>query len=313
MVFCILCASNSWGASGAAIQDGNASVQAPLPSGDDANGQMNIPPAPSWEDVAPENITKVIAETKGLLILHLTSYDPDCNYCLNSNPRFETFAQRHGGAARYVRVSWDPWQKFSTTKFMGDYRVGGLPAHLAFRDGHLMQRVIGDVSLGTLEKLFSTDTDKTVVAENMTPAQFEKLVAEQNKEWKASEYGKKRGFIATSLVVQFSSQDPHCPQCQAANADFDELASIAAGTPERFVRVLWGRWQDAANYSQIKRFNIGGLPVILKYKMGAPRGRLEGLYPVVQAVGWLGLSSSGEIEFSYGASDSGWMRFKKAK
>ncbi len=228
------------------------------------------------EAVAPDNIEELVKNSKGLLLVQLTSQDSNCQYCVQSNPRFQELTRRYPGAARYVQVTWNPWASAFNSPFVNKYRIQGMPTVLVIRDGALVQRAQGDISVDALAALLNSKATGRQVAEEMTPEALSHLLAEQEKEWAASNYGKKPGFKASKMVVQYSSHDPACAPCVVANDQFDKLAILASGGDTRLVRVTWNPWQAGANHPLVKKNQIKGLPTMQKFVMGVRRNQVLG-------------------------------------
>lgn len=69
-----------------------------------------------------------------------------CAPCKRYEPIFDEAAARWSGRARFVRMDADANPDLATR-----YGVGGLPTTLVFRDGRLVDRIVGLVAPAALE------------------------------------------------------------------------------------------------------------------------------------------------------------------
>lgn len=168
--------SPSVSSSGASLDDTGTSQQAAIqPVALVQSGQVNADKTPlhhgsAVEEIPPKLLNKTVSQTKGLLLLQLTSRDRNCSFCVASNPHFDELAARKPSAARYVRVSWEPWRSAFKEAFMTNYGIGGVPVFLAFLDGKLVQRIDGNTSTDGLEKLFTAEEKRFAKkVENVSP------------------------------------------------------------------------------------------------------------------------------------------------
>ena len=147
--------------------------------------------------------------------------------------------------------------------------------------------------------------------EEVTPQELEKILAEHFKEWAASNYGKKPGFPASTMIVQFTSHDPACQQCIAAIAKLDEL--VATAPPDkriRLVRVTWEPWQSAAHHPIIKWNVIDAFPTTMQFVMGMRRSRIVGDAEPKVFFDFLWKFGSAEMPIDWRASRGSWLPFK---
>ena len=112
-------------------------------------GEMPAPPptpaAPETghvSQVAPLQVAGTLAQSHGLVVVMLSSFETTCAFCLRANPDLETLAQAHPDV-RFLRVMYRPWLASSTDVFGSSLEVNGLPVYLAYRDGRLVGRVNG--------------------------------------------------------------------------------------------------------------------------------------------------------------------------
>lgn len=103
------------------------------------------PPAPETgqvPQVAPRDIADTLAQSHGLVVVMLSSFETTCAFCLRANPGFETLAQSHPDV-RFLRVMYRPWTAVATDAFGKTLDYNGLPLYLAYQDGRLVRRVNG--------------------------------------------------------------------------------------------------------------------------------------------------------------------------
>ncbi|MEO6277637.1 thioredoxin family protein [Roseateles sp.] len=135
-------------------------ADAPLPA---PPGRVAAPPpapasaatgAPFVKDIAPGELSAWLRKTKGWVVVQLSSYDPNCTYCIPANPPFNALAQAEAakGGITFVRVAFQPWTSMSNNDFVTQYGVGGLPTVFTFQDGQLMRRQMGKADEATLRK-----------------------------------------------------------------------------------------------------------------------------------------------------------------
>lgn len=103
------------------------------------------PPAPETgqvPQVAPRDLADTLAQSHGLVVVMLSSFETTCAFCLRANPGFETLAQSHPDV-RFLRVMYRPWTAVATDAFGKTLDYNGLPLYLAYQDGRLVRRVDG--------------------------------------------------------------------------------------------------------------------------------------------------------------------------
>jgi hypothetical protein len=251
-------------------------VIATSPAASHAQVTSERPATVDVENVDPDYLNTAIVSSKGLLLLHVTSSDRRCGYCVRSYQPFEELARRHAGQARFARVSWDPFESSFQDPFLHRLGLNWLPVHLAYRDGQLVNRIDGNVSVGELEGLLSADDPRRTTVEQLSPRQLQDILARQHARLAANRYGETPGYKPEELIVQFSSTDTACSECIAANTQFDEYAAtIPSGRP-RLIRVLFNPWRSAARNAIVKKYAIKGLPTTIQFLAGTDRSRVVG-------------------------------------
>jgi thiol-disulfide isomerase/thioredoxin len=103
------------------------------------------PAAPASGDVpqvSPHDVADTLAQSHGLVVVMLSSFETTCAFCLRANPGFETLAQAHPDV-RFLRVMYRPWTAVAYDAFGKLLDYNGLPMYLAYQDGRLVRRVNG--------------------------------------------------------------------------------------------------------------------------------------------------------------------------
>lgn len=110
-------------------------------------------PGPLVTAVAPADLSAWVRNSKGWVVLQLSSYDPKCTYCIPANPPFDALARSEGPSGiSFARVAFQPWTSLSGNDFVVNYAVQGIPAYFTFKDGQLMRRHQGNADEATLRR-----------------------------------------------------------------------------------------------------------------------------------------------------------------
>ncbi|SFZ70243.1 thioredoxin family protein [Chitinimonas taiwanensis] len=104
------------------------------------------------ELVASDDLPSRIAESKGFVMVQLTSFDPACPYCTRANPKIDQLAKRYAGKVATWRATWQPWLSMQDDAYIRAQGITGLPATLTFKNGKLVRRLMGDHPLEKMEK-----------------------------------------------------------------------------------------------------------------------------------------------------------------
>lgn len=119
-----------------------------------ATGQDRAPPTASrlyapnsgTEEITPDQLAARLAGASGLTVVHFSSKDPGCSFCVRSNARFDTLAKSRAGQATFLRVMWHPYVQAFDDPLAIQYNLVGLPAFIAFQGTTVAKRVDGDHS-----------------------------------------------------------------------------------------------------------------------------------------------------------------------
>ena len=119
-------------------------------------GEMAAPapatPAPETghvPQIAPQRAADTLAQSRGLTVVMLSSFETGCAFCMRANPAFETLAEAHPDV-HFARVMYRPWTAAFLEPFGKTLGVQGLPVYLAYQDGRLVRRVDGHWDLDVL-------------------------------------------------------------------------------------------------------------------------------------------------------------------
>lgn len=110
----------------------------------------------SIEQMDAKKVDEFMAQSKGVVVLMLSSFETQCAFCMRANPLFETLAKRPvaGEAkARFVRVMYRPWTSVTADAFGEKNKVNGLPVFITYKDGEPVRRTNGIAEVTELERL----------------------------------------------------------------------------------------------------------------------------------------------------------------
>ena len=108
------------------------------------------------EVVSPARIQSAIAQTRGKLVVLLTSNDPNCDPCRKAQPVFAQLADKHQNQGRFVKALWSPWAAAFQHELVKSTGEGGVPIYLTFIDGKKVTQFTGNYPLEVLEKKLLT-------------------------------------------------------------------------------------------------------------------------------------------------------------
>jgi thioredoxin-like negative regulator of GroEL len=92
-----------------------------------------------------KNIDHTIAASSGALLVHFSSYDPNCGYCVRSNEEIRELLRDYANAPQLARITWEPWHKgaeISPTVYE-QYWIRGLPLFVLYDNGKEVWRGTG--------------------------------------------------------------------------------------------------------------------------------------------------------------------------
>lgn len=96
-------------------------------------------------EVDEGNLSSTIEDSSGHLLVHFSSYDPNCGPCIDSNTTIDDFARQYGPDLTVARLTWDPWHSIETEapEIKEKYWIRGLPTMIMYKDGEEQWRGTG--------------------------------------------------------------------------------------------------------------------------------------------------------------------------
>ena len=110
------------------------------------DNQSNFIPPDGMTRLTDDTITKMIGDSTGHLLVHFTSYDEGCGYCMNSNLYIEEVMQNYKDKLKVARISWEPWRSYAkqSKAIKKEYLITGVPMVVLYKDGKELWRATGD-------------------------------------------------------------------------------------------------------------------------------------------------------------------------
>ena len=109
-------------------------------------GSRPSAPSVTTEEITPDQLAARLASASGVTVVHFSSTDAGCPFCVRSNARFDTLAKSKAGQATFLRVMWHPYQQAFDDPVAVQYNLVGLPAFIAFNGATVARRADGDMS-----------------------------------------------------------------------------------------------------------------------------------------------------------------------
>lgn len=110
-----------------------------------SDNQSNFTPPDGMTRLTDNTITKMIGDSTGHLLVHFTSYDEGCGYCMNSNLYIEGVMRNYKDKLNVARISWEPWSSYTKSKAIKkEYLINGIPMLVLYKDGKELWRATGD-------------------------------------------------------------------------------------------------------------------------------------------------------------------------
>lgn len=141
------------GSNAAASSTTRKPVAVPPVPGAPAAERMPTIGADAVERVGSDELARRISGSTGQLIVHITSFDPHCSFCVHSNPPFDAFAARNRERAAFIRYHSEPWGSIIGIPLMKQLGIAGVPIILVFENGNEVKRVAGYQSGDNLDRL----------------------------------------------------------------------------------------------------------------------------------------------------------------
>jgi len=99
-------------------------------------------------DVTQANFpTEVLGSDKPVLV---DFWAPWCGPCRMLSPVVEKVATTHGGKAKFVKLNTD-----ENPSIAGEYQVSGIPCLILFKDGAVVDRIVGYVPENVITTMLS--------------------------------------------------------------------------------------------------------------------------------------------------------------
>ena len=92
-----------------------------------------------------DTLNETIKTSPGYLLVHFTSYDPDCGYCIPSNPYIDELTQNYTISLKVARMHWEPWtdHTYRTPAIKKQFNIKGIPLLILYKDGRETWRGFG--------------------------------------------------------------------------------------------------------------------------------------------------------------------------
>jgi hypothetical protein len=124
-------------------------------------GEPPMPPQPRTypqigrvEVVEPLNASRRLQASRGLVVVMLSSFEPDCAFCMRANLVFEDLAALPAAkeSARFLRVMYRPWTSAGSDPLGEQIGISGLPVFIVYKDGTPVHRHDGIATVDELRK-----------------------------------------------------------------------------------------------------------------------------------------------------------------
>jgi hypothetical protein len=200
----------------------------------------------------------VASSRRGTLMLLISSTDPHCGPCVQVNADFTNRARADETGARYVQLSWQPWQRFppEATHLLGQHGIrNAVPVQFMFKDGQLVDKQVGMPR--------RADQRRSGTVEQIDPG------------WAAKSLPKSRGVV----MLMLSSFETDCAFCMRANPVWESFAIAARGAAvkSRVMRLMYSPWRSIRTDPFARQHEVGGLPVFMTFKDGRLLHRVDGI------------------------------------
>lgn len=234
------------------------------------------------EQVAIGNVLDKVSSSTGLVVLHVTSNDSACRYCIDSNSQYEAMVQQHPNAATYWRTDANPYRDVLKYPIAKSYDIKNLPVTILIENGKLVKKWEGatdasnlyswifrgtkfdrksDVSILVSDELYVPIPQASMASkgvERVSDAlinQRIKQIVDSTKPPETELAGlsrEKKSQVIRSrypvIVVSVSSYDAGCPPCIYHNQEYDDLAKRYAGRVY-FLRLIRNPWYVRSSFA----------------------------------------------------------------
>jgi thiol-disulfide isomerase/thioredoxin len=206
-------------------------------------------------DVDKDRLLPKLTQSKGRIILQVTSRDASCGYCVRAIPRFEELAKNNPDAGRYWRITTTPWTASFGEPVMMKHRLEGVPAVLVFEDGQLVNYVPGDLDAATLQtKVLSEKNGEQVPKDGLDIADIT-----------VSDLIQMLDRQETFVVLFTMSDSQQCPHCAAGEKTMETAWNEAKGLYRGMLvkRVSFASLQEAQDTGVLRNLKLEGLPAMV--------------------------------------------------
>ena len=208
------------------------------------------------ENVAPSDALARLKAHKGVIVLNITSTDPKCSYCIRANTKYIALAQSVGAEAKFIQTSWAPWANFPSEirELMKQHDIGGVPARLTYKDGVLVNKLVGEPPNEAAPATSSSPSAQKVTGHvpQVLPAKI------------AAHITSTPGV----LVVELTSFETSCVFCMKGNPTFEAWTQSAGVGSAKFARVVYTPWVSVGQDGFAKGLGVAGLPAYFTYRDG---------------------------------------------
>jgi thiol-disulfide isomerase/thioredoxin len=205
------------------------------------------------ENVAPGDALARLKAHKGVIVLNITSTDPKCTYCIRANTKYVALAQSVGAEAKFIQTSWAPWANFppEIRELMKLHDIGGVPARLTYKDGVLVNKLVGEPPNEAAPAAPSVQKVTGHVPQ-VLPAKIAAHIA----------------ATPGVLVVELTSFETSCVFCMKGNPTFEAWTQSTGVGSAKFARVVYTPWVSVGQDGFAKGLGVAGLPAYFTYRDG---------------------------------------------
>lgn len=229
-------------------------------------------------EAAPSDIPALVTATANgkPLVVHYTSDDGSCSYCVDNNAFIADAAARLSNNFDFVSVTLNPWRQFFESadgKALVDFQqaqgfaLSGVPSVMIFANDQPIRMLPGGnpTLISTLEEVFEAISDQELVVRgdvsvaNIPASQIETYV---------NAFSTDRPMLLT-----LSSTDKNCMHCKTGNDAIDDVSRYLADD-FFFARTDFDPWQRVDDDIETKAYfaghgeNLVGLPTSFLFYRG---------------------------------------------
>lgn len=204
------------------------------------------------ETIAPNRLQAAIGQTRGKLIVFLSSRDKACGFCTRAIGRYAELSKLNPEAGRYIAVYWEPWLEAFKHELLLAQGIVGIPTYLLYEDGRLINRVDGDWTAAELQKTLLTDRNPAGKAMAESPSFKVVDIAALNQMIDGNQ----------RFVVQILAPAAICAPCSESSRRWDEFLR-GQHPAQPFVRMTFSSLDEAKRFAEAKNLQISALPAVV--------------------------------------------------